>query len=397
MSKENQANALHCGEYKIRVPLKALLDDTQVKTLVAALQRSYDDGTAGGFDITSTGAVSVVTFYREMSDDLGVIQDNIARNALKSREPEAVVVEQLAYELADHQDESPIVQEIVTTMLERGAALLVEGDQAMVREEVGSVLKSGPQREMSNYIESQPQVQYVIRSMSESDIELDGDAGAFWSNVDGWGSFQAATLFSTKERMSFNLPMSAKLDAEWMLVEEARVLEANRKMKCNDDQRLEKLHALGFESESDYREHQRVLQSMKDMAAKQKTASIAAGSTAFSHREVQGNVCQSTVATKLVEVRLSALTRVEYMEVVEVPANITQAELDHLVNTRYRQVDGGEFTSDPEYWERGTCEAVESDMPNAVPSMMVFRTEHGLHIERADAVTQTVDSSGPTP
>ena len=84
------------------------------------------------------------------------------------------------------------------------------------------------------------------------------------------------------------------------------------------------------------------------------------------------------------------------MEVVEVPANITQAELDDLVNTRYRQVDGGEFTSDPEYWERGTCEAVLTDMPNAVPSMMAFRTAHGLHIERADAAAQTVESSGPT-
>lgn len=86
---------------------------------------------------------------------------------------------------------------------------------------------------MSNYIERQPQVQYVIRSLSESDIELDGDAGAFWSNVDGWGSFQAATLFSTKERMSLNLPMSAKLDAEWMLEEEARDLEANRNLLQN--------------------------------------------------------------------------------------------------------------------------------------------------------------------
>lgn len=91
---------------------------------------------------------------------------------------------------------------------------------------------------MSNYIERQPQVQYVIRSLSESDIELDGDAGAFWSNVDGWGSFQAATLFSTKERMSLNLPMSAKLDAEWMLEEEARDLEANRNLKKTDAERL---------------------------------------------------------------------------------------------------------------------------------------------------------------
>jgi hypothetical protein len=109
------------------------------------------------------------------------------------------------------------------------------------------------------------------------------------------------------------------------------------------------------------------------------------------------NYIEQAPATKLVEVRLSALTRVEYMEVVEVPANITQAELDDLVNARYRQVDGGEFTSDPEYWERGTCEAVETDMPNAAPSMMAFRTAHGLHIERAGAAAQTAESSGPTP
>ncbi len=109
------------------------------------------------------------------------------------------------------------------------------------------------------------------------------------------------------------------------------------------------------------------------------------------------NYIEQAPATKLVEVRLSALTRVEYMEVVEVPANITQAELDDLVNARYRQVDGGEFTSDPEYWERGTCEAVETDMPNTAPSMMAFRTAHGLHIERADAAAQTIESSGPTP
>lgn len=103
---------------------------------------------------------------------------------------------------------------------------------------------------------------------------------------------------------------------------------------------------------------------------------------------------QTPPATKLVEVRLSALTRVEYMEVVEVPANITQAELAELVNTRYRVVDGAEFTSDPEYWERGTCEVVDSVMPNATPSMMAFRTEHGLHIERADSRSQHVDGAG---
>lgn len=94
------------------------------------------------------------------------------------------------------------------------------------------------QRKLSKYIEPKPQVQYVIRSLSESNAELYCDAGAFWSNVDGWGSLQAATLFSTKERMSLNLPMSAKLDAEWMLVEEARDLEANRNLSNVTPQHL---------------------------------------------------------------------------------------------------------------------------------------------------------------
>ncbi len=96
---------------------------------------------------------------------------------------------------------------------------------------------------------------------------------------------------------------------------------------------------------------------------------------------------------KLVEVRLSALMRVEYMEVVEVPANITQAEIDDLVNTRYRQVDGGDYTRDPEYWARGACEVVDSEMPGATPTMMAFRTADGLHVERADSASQRHEST----
>lgn len=115
------------------------------------------------------------------------------------------------------------------------------------------------------------------------------------------------------------------------------------------------------------------------------------------HVKTSNCIEQAPSTTNLVEVRLSALTRVEYMEIVEVPVNITHAELDDLVNARYRQVDGGEFASDPEYWERGTCEAVVTDMPNAAPSMMAFRTALGLHIERVDAAVQAVESPGPTP
>jgi hypothetical protein len=58
--------------------------------------------------------------------------------------------------------------------------------------------------------------------------------------------------------------------------------------------------------------------------------------------------------TKKVRIKLAALTRMEYEEVLEVPADMTDAELDSLVNQRYDDVDGGEYADDPEYWERSS-------------------------------------------
>lgn len=69
------------------------------------------------------------------------------------------------------------------------------------------------------------------------------------------------------------------------------------------------------------------------------------------------------VTTKKVRVTLSALTRVEYSEVLEVPADMTDAELNALVDQRYDEVDAGLYCDDPEYWERGSScgfTAVES-------------------------------------
>ena len=60
--------------------------------------------------------------------------------------------------------------------------------------------------------------QYVIRSLSEG---MDEPQGAFWSNELGWVSLDDATRFNTAERMRNCLPMSAGLDAEWMLECEA--------------------------------------------------------------------------------------------------------------------------------------------------------------------------------
>ncbi|MEI7639725.1 MAG: hypothetical protein WCJ37_20585 [Syntrophus sp. (in: bacteria)] len=56
-----------------------------------------------------------------------------------------------------------------------------------------------------------------------------------------------------------------------------------------------------------------------------------------------------------VTVHLAALTRVEYSEDIEVPDNITDSELDVLVQQKYKEVDGGEYKDDFEYWEQGHC------------------------------------------
>jgi len=52
-----------------------------------------------------------------------------------------------------------------------------------------------------------------------------------------------------------------------------------------DEQRLEELKALGFDSESEYQIHRRVINASRALGAKLKADSMAAGSTAFDHPE----------------------------------------------------------------------------------------------------------------
>lgn len=65
---------------------------------------------------------------------------------------------------------------------------------------------------------------------------------------------------------------------------------------------------------------------------------------------------QNSTATKKVRITLSALTRVEYSEVVEVPVSYNEDQMNDLANQLYSTLDGGEFNADPDYWERGSTE-----------------------------------------
>lgn len=118
MTKNEDKTASSAGndQYIIRVSLNTLLSEDQVTDLVAALQEFYDDGTAGGFFIESTGTVSVATFYRQMADDCEVIQQNIANGKIIATDAESAVVTQLSMELSEQQAENPYVREIVAAL-----------------------------------------------------------------------------------------------------------------------------------------------------------------------------------------------------------------------------------------------------------------------------------------
>lgn len=52
--------------------------------------------------------------------------------------------------------------------------------------------------------------------------------------------------------------------------------------------------------------------------------------------------------TKKVQITLAALTRVEFTQILEVPWNITKAQLMDLVHQRHEDVDGNDYRDDPE-------------------------------------------------
>lgn len=86
-------------------------------------------------------------------------------------------------------------------------------------------------------------------------------------------------------------------------------------------------------------------------------------------------------ATKKVRIRLSALTRLEYSEVLEVPSTITDAELQDLVEDRYDTVDGGDYYPDPDYWRRGNDCYWEPADAGATVTGIVTMADDGFTVE----------------
>jgi len=93
--------------------------------------------------------------------------------------------------------------------------------------------------------------------------------------------------------------------------------------------------------------------------------------------------------TKKIHIVLSALTRVEYSEVLEVPANMTAEELDELVDQRYDDVDGGEYYDDPDFWERGQGCGYQNEPADSSTSGTVKRGDGGFEVTIAKPAKTT--------
>jgi len=78
--------------------------------------------------------------------------------------------------------------------------------------------------------------------------------------------------------------------------------------------------------------------------------------------------------TKLVRVTLGVLTRVEHTEVLEVPADMTDEELEALVDQRFDEVDPDAYSQDHAFWEKGqSCGFDTEDLEGEQPSQRVRR------------------------
>lgn len=69
----------------------------------------------------------------------------------------------------------------------------------------------------------------------------------------------------------------------------------------------------------------------------------------------------NTQETKLVRIKMSVLTRMEYTEVIAVPADMSDWDLQELADQRYEDVDGGYYVDDGVTWDKGTVECVVAE------------------------------------
>lgn len=95
-------------------------------------------------------------------------------------------------------------------------------------------------------------------------------------------------------------------------------------------------------------------------------------------------------AVKKVEITLTATTCVQYTEVVEVPADITDEELNKVVNKLYDTVGADEYSTVGDSWERGSCGALAAT-PGADATLSAVRVGGSVDLQAIDIASNPTD------
>ena len=93
--------------------------------------------------------------------------------------------------------------------------------------------------------------------------------------------------------------------------------------------------------------------------------------------------------TKLVRVNLAALTRKEWSGLVRVPVEIV--DLWEVTDRVYDYLDGSEFTTDNEFWEKGDCYADDAITDQDVKDGPDFSMDedYQIRIEKEEGCEQS--------
>jgi hypothetical protein len=89
------------------------------------------------------------------------------------------------------------------------------------------------------------------------------------------------------------------------------------------------------------------------------------------------NIPPTSNATKRVRICLSAMMRADWSAVVEVPTDASEQELIELSVDFNRDIDGGEYVDDNEYWENNDARVAHDVCPREKVDYLAVRGETG--------------------
>lgn len=226
---------------------------------------------------------------------------------------------------------------------------------------------------------------FVIYSPSEA--EFSDDNAGFWNNDLGWTTQQGATQFPDTNS---NLPLATSVC--WIVINDQepriRYRDAVLSMYERDPSVLTRYVLCGYtRNDGEFEEDVNGNSNFVARCAEQDyedgdDAACYPGIWKAVNYVEPVEIAEVIVPAgmKQIVIQYSVLTRLEFAESLIVPKDMTDQELLEVSDQRYADLDGGSFTDDPDYWERGST-TINHDCAGMTPQAKLVRTAEGIKQE----------------